>query len=48
MKVSAYFPRQSDPRLLDDAEDEGDDVDDDAVSGRDQADFDSSPDDVLG
>ena len=48
MKVSAYFPRQSDPWLPDDADDEGDDVYDETVNGRDQADFDSSPDDVRG
>ena len=48
VKVSAYFLRQSDPRFLDDAKDEGDDINDEAVSGRDQADFDSSPDDALG
>ena len=48
MKVSAYFLRQSDPRLPDDADDEGDDVDDDTVNDRNQGDFDASPDDVLG
>ena len=31
VKVSAYFPWQSDPRLPDDADDEGDEVDDEAV-----------------
>ena len=31
VKESAYFPRQSDPRLPDDADNEGDEVDDEAV-----------------
>ena len=48
VKVSAYFPWQSDPRLPDDADDEGDDVYDDTVNDRDQSDFDTAPNDVLG
>ena len=31
VKVSAYFLRQSDPRLSDDADDEGDEIYDEAV-----------------
>lgn len=48
MKVSAYFPRQSNPRLPDDADDERDNVHDNAVNRRDQGDFDTAPDDVRG
>ena len=48
MKVSAYFLRQSDPRFPDDADDEGDEVDDEAVDEGNENDLHASPDYIEG